>query len=169
MLLRMISWVGAAAGFLAGGLFGVEEAGFGDSAFGFADFGLGFGASIGIAKLSRGSESSELAVLAVLAGCLSLAWLAWFGGLGGLGGFFGVSRFGIPDPTSTDPTRLDAVISGLLELGAGILGAGPLAGCLGSFGHPERPWHRSQILQSEAVVSPKYKRMVFCRHAFVRA
>ena len=160
MLLRMISWVGAAAGFLAGGLFGVEEAGFGDSAFGLADFGLGFGASFGIAKLSRGSESS------VLAGCLSLAWLVWFGGLGG---FFGVSRAGIPDPTSTDPTRLDAVISRLGKLGAGNLGVGDLAGCLGSFGHPERPWHRSQILQSEAVVSPKYKRMVFCRHAFVRA
>ena len=99
---------------------------------------------------------AELAVLAELAGRLSLAWFAWLAWLGWL---VGVSRAGIPDATSTD-----VVISGL-----GNLGAGALAGCLGSFGHPERPWHRSQILQSEAVVSPKYRRMVFCRHAFVRA
>ena len=138
MLLRMISCVGAAAGFLAGVLFAVEGTGFVDSVFGFAAFGLALAASFGIAKFSSWSE---------------LAWLALLGWL------VGVSRAGIPDATSTD-----VVISGL-----GNLGAGALAGCLGSFGHPERPWHRSQILQSEAVVSPKYKRMVFCRHAFVRA
>ena len=141
MLLRMISCVGAAAGFLAGVLFAVEGTGFVDSAFGFAAFGLALAASFAIAKFSSWSELAELAELALL------GWLV------------GVSRAGIPDATSTD-----VVISGL-----GNLGAGALAGCLGSFGHPERPWHRSQILQSEAVVSPKYKRMVFCRHAFVRA
>jgi hypothetical protein len=141
MLLRMISCVGAAAGFLAGVLFAVEGTGFVDSAFGFAALGLALAASFGIAKFSSWSELAELAWLALL------GWLV------------GVSRAGIPDATSTD-----VVISGL-----GSLGAGALAGCLGSFGHPERPWHRSQILQSEAVVSPKYKRMVFCRHAFVRA
>ena len=141
MLLRMISCVGAAAGFLAGVLFAVEGTGFVDSAFGFAAFGLALAASFAIAKFSSWSELAELAWLALL------GWLV------------GVSRAGIPDATSTD-----VVISGL-----GNLGAGALAGCLGSFGHPERPWHRSQILQSEAVVSPKYKRMVFCRHAFVRA
>ena len=141
MLLRMISCEGAAAGFLAGVLFAVEGTGFVDSAFGFAAFGLALAASFAIAKFSSWSELAELAELALL------GWLV------------GVSRAGIPDATSTD-----VVISGL-----GNLGAGALAGCLGSFGHPERPWHRSQILQSEAVVSPKYKRMVFCRHAFVRA
>ena len=141
MLLRMISCVGAAAGFLAGVLFAVEGTGFVDSAFGFAALGLALAASFAIAKFSSWSELAELAELALL------GWLV------------GVSRAGIPDATSTD-----VVISGL-----GNLGAGALAGCLGSFGHPERPWHRSQILQSEAVVSPKYKRMVFCRHAFVRA
>ena len=97
--------------------------------------------------------------MAELAELAELAWLAWLAWLALLGWLVGVSRAGIPDATSTD-----VVISGL-----GNLGAGALAGCLGSFGHPERPWHRSQILQSEAVVSPKYNRMVFCRHAFVRA
>ncbi|MFN9916714.1 MAG: hypothetical protein ACK53L_29260, partial [Pirellulaceae bacterium] len=64
---------------------------------------MGLSASFGIAKVSRGSEPAVfvLAMLAVLAGCLSRAWLGW---LAWLGGFFGVSRAGIPDPTSTDPT-----------------------------------------------------------------
>ena len=44
-----------------------------------------------------------------------------------------------------------------------------LGDCLGSFGQPERPWQRSQILQSEAVLSPKYNKIVFCRQDFVRA
>ncbi len=51
----------------------------------------------------------------------------------------------------------------------GCLGATDFGGCLGSFGQPERPWHRSQILQSEAVVSPKYWRIVFWRQVLVRA
>jgi hypothetical protein len=70
MLLRMISWVGAAAGFLTGVLLAVEGTGFDESAFGFAAFGLALAASFGIAKFS---SWSELAVFAEVAGRLSLA------------------------------------------------------------------------------------------------
>lgn len=41
--------------------------------------------------------------------------------------------------------------------------------CFGIVGHPARPWHRSQILQSQAELSPKYSRMVRWRHALLRA
>ena len=82
MLLRMISCVGAAAGFLAGVLFAVEGTGFDESSFGFAAFGLALAASFGIAKFSSWSELAvfaevaelaELAVFAEVAGRLSLA------------------------------------------------------------------------------------------------
>ena len=39
----------------------------------------------------------------------------------------------------------------------------------GMRGQPERPWQRSQSLHSVADLSPKYSRMVSCRHFWDRA